>query len=47
MSNAWATCLGQGDNTGKLVLIPHDINRGHPLDIKGEIRSEMGPRPIS
>ena len=47
VSNAWVTYLIQGDNTGKLVLIPHNITLGHPEVIKGEIRYEMGPRPIS
>ena len=47
VSNAWATCLILGDNSGKLLLIPHEIIGGHPLMIKGAIRCEMGPRPIS
>ena len=29
VSNAWATCLFPGDNTGKLVLIPHDAWISH------------------
>jgi hypothetical protein len=32
VSNAWATCLSLGDNTGKLVLIPHDIIWGISYD---------------
>ena len=47
VSNAWVTCLIQGDNTGKPVLIPHNIIGRHLLMIKGEIRYKMGPRPIS
>ena len=38
VSNAWATCLSQGDNTGKLVLIPHKTPVGHPTEAKGAIR---------
>jgi len=47
VSNAWVTYLIQGDNTGKPVLIPHNITGRHRPVIKGEIRYEMGPRPIS
>ena len=47
MSNAWATCLTEGDNSEKLLLIPHDIVLSHGRTIKGEIRCKMGPRLIS
>lgn len=43
VSNAWITCLGVGDNSGKLELIPHTIERS-----KGrKSRHERGPRTIS
>ena len=29
VSNAWATCPYEGDNTGKLVLIPHKLYDTH------------------
>ena len=35
VSNTWVTYLTQGDNTGKLVLIPYNICLGHPGHIKG------------
>ena len=47
VSNAWATCLFPGDNTGKLVLIPHKVIEGHPFLTKGAIRGKRGPRLIS
>ena len=47
VSNTWATCLGVGDNTGKSVLIPHNIHKLHGMCIKGVIRFKMGPRLIS
>jgi len=47
VSNAWVTCLVQGDNTGKLVLIPHNTVGWHQLTVKGAIRYKMDPRPIS
>ena len=34
VSNAWATCLRLGDNTGKLVLIPHNTYEMHVLYVK-------------
>ena len=34
VSNAWATCLTEGDNSWKRLLIPHDIARRHLLAIK-------------
>ena len=47
VSNTWATCLKEGDNTEKSVLIPHKIILLHGDMIKGAIRFEMGPRLIS
>ena len=47
VSNTWATCLEEGDNTEKSVLIPHNIQLPHGNCIKGAIRFEMGPRLIS
>ena len=47
VSNAWATCPVQRDNTVKMVLIPHDTITRHREVVKGEIRYRMGPRPIS
>ena len=38
VSNAWAICLLQGDNTGKLVLIPHKTVLRHRKATKGAIR---------
>ncbi len=50
MSNAWVIYLRVGNNTGKLVLIPHDIFGSH-LKIKAGDRKawrlERSPRPIS
>ena len=34
MSNAWATCLTEGDNTGKPVLIPHNVLWPHDRSTK-------------
>ena len=34
MSNAWVTCLIQGDNSWKRLLIPHDIAEPHGSVIK-------------
>ena len=34
VSNAWATCLSEGDNSWKRLLIPHNTSRGHPFDVK-------------
>ena len=34
MSNAWVTCLQEGDNILKRMLIPHDISESHGFDIK-------------
>ena len=38
VSNVWATCLSEGNNTEKSVLIPHDIPGPHDSGIKGAIR---------
>ena len=46
VSNAWATCLSEGDNVWKQTLIPHDIVFSHGETIKGAIRWKMGSRPI-
>ena len=43
--NAYATCPGQGDKSGKLDLIPHMPTRPHGLAGKG-YRSGMGMRDI-
>ena len=34
VSNAWVTCLSQGDNVRKRTLIPHDIAESHGSAIK-------------
>ena len=34
VSNAWVTCLQEGDNILKRMLIPHDISESHDFDIK-------------
>ena len=34
VSNAWATCRTEGDNTGKLVLIPHETVIPHEIAVK-------------
>ena len=51
MSNAWVIYLRVGNNTGKLVLIPHDIAGPSGLTIKAGDRKawrlETSPRPIS
>ena len=47
VSNAWVTCLSEGDNVLKRTLIPHKIVASHEVAIKGAIRYEMGPRRIS
>ena len=46
VSNAWVTYPEEGDNPGKLGLIPHV---DPPLGVcpKGFARFRMGPRPIS
>ena len=35
VSNAWIICLSQGDNRGKLLLIPHKTTRWHHQGVKG------------
>ena len=51
MSNAWVIYLRVGNNTGKLVLIPHDIIGSKDLMIKAGDRKawrlKRSPRPIS
>ena len=47
MSNAWVTCLVKGDNSEKLLLIPHKTTVSHGTGVKGEIRYKMDPRLIS
>ena len=32
VSNAWGTCLGEGNNTVKIVLIPHNAVGSHGSD---------------
>ena len=34
VSNAWATCLSEGDNSWKRLLIPHNTGWGHPRPVK-------------
>ena len=34
VSNAWGTCLSEGDNSWKRLLIPHDTLGSHGLDVK-------------
>ena len=49
VSNTWATCLKDWDNSGKPGLIPGDVvwrKAGRPNGSFG-LRLEMGPRPIS
>ena len=47
VSNAWATCPSEGDNSWKRLLIPHNVFGRHLLNTKGEIRWGMGSRLIS
>ena len=47
VSNAWVTCLIQGDNSQKWLLIPHKPTGRHRPEGKGAIRFEMASRPIS
>ena len=46
VSNAWGTCLTEGDNVWKRTLIPHMIVVPHGTAMKGAIRCKMAPRPI-
>ena len=34
VSNAWGTCLSEGDNSWKRLLIPHDVSGRHLPDTK-------------
>ena len=34
VSNAWATCPVQGDNSWKRLLIPHNVSGWHHSDTK-------------
>ena len=34
VSNTWVTCLAQGDNSGKLLLIPHKTTSAHAEVVK-------------
>ena len=36
MSNAWVTCLIQGDNSWKRLLIPHNVFGSHDPNTKAE-----------
>ena len=47
VSNVWATCLSEGDNSWKRLLIPHNVREGHPFCTKGAIRWKMGSYLIS
>ena len=47
VSNTWATCLEDGDNSGKLGLIPDDLFGSHDPISKRFFRLERGSRPIS
>ena len=51
VSNTWVIYLRVGNNTGKLVLIPHDIlwpnGRGIKAGDRKAWRLKMSPRPIS
>ena len=47
VSNTWATCLEDGDNSGKLELIPDDLFGSHGPASKWFFRLERGSRPIS
>ena len=46
VSNAWVTCLIQGDNSWKRLLIPHNTIVSHGTMVK-LFGCEMGPRLIS
>ena len=36
VSNAWVTCLIQGDNIVKTMLIPHKTTASHGAGVKAE-----------
>ena len=46
VSNAWVTCLIQGDNSWKRLLKPHKHTLSH-AECENIYRYEMGPRLIS
>ena len=47
--STWTTCPGDGENLGKLRLIPDAPGGGHPSSGKGgeSSRPTKGPRTIS
>ena len=47
VSNTWAICLEDGDNVGKLALIPDNPAGSHGPAGKWFFRLERSPRPIS
>ncbi len=47
VSNALVTYPGEGDNSSKGLLIPHDVFEVRGLETKGEIHFGRGLRPIS
>ena len=46
VSNAYATCLSEGDNPAKVGLIPHSTYYSHEFYVK-ETRLQMNMRSIS
>ena len=40
MSNAWIIYLSQGDNNGKLLLIPHKTTASHDAGVKTEVAKD-------
>ena len=47
VSNALVTYPGEGDNSSKELLIPHEVFEVRGLKTKGVIRFGRGLRPIS
>ena len=47
VSNTWAICLEDGDNVGKLALIPDNPTGSHGPVGKWFFRLERSSRPIS
>ena len=47
VSNTWATCPEDGDNSGKLLLIPDMLVAAHAVTRKGFGHFGIGPRLIS
>ncbi len=47
VSNALVTYPGEGDNSSKGLLIPHEVFEVRGLETKGAIRFGRGLRPIS